>query len=230
MFVVNADQARSRSSEDLIPAALSVLEALPLRPALGFERTVGDEIQGVLASGADVVAACRALAEVGEWHVAVGLGTVQRPYPASTRAARGGAFLAARRAAEEVKGRAPSVLVVGQLPATTSDPEALDPNRATVDDADTALGLLATIWRRRTDGGWAAVQATERVRAKDSKAALSTVAKELGISHQALSQRLRSADWELETKALGTVARLLDRADAAVAAATQNPTESEETS
>jgi hypothetical protein len=35
----------------------------------------------------------------------------------------------------------------------------------------------------------------------------------LGITHQALSQRLQAAGWDVEVAALASAARLLDRAD-----------------
>lgn len=95
-WVLTADQIGSRASPDLVPAALSALAAIPAER--GFERTAGDEIQGVLRSGADVVAALRALVRLDGWRIGVGGGPVERPLPASTRAGRGPAFVAAREA------------------------------------------------------------------------------------------------------------------------------------
>lgn len=95
-WVLTADQIGSRASPDLVPAALSALAAIPAER--GFERTAGDEIQGVLSSGADVVAALRALVRLDGWRIGVGGGPVERPLPASTRAGRGPAFVAAREA------------------------------------------------------------------------------------------------------------------------------------
>ena len=60
MFVLTADQKRSRRRGDRVPEALAALEstlgtAAASGVALPFERTVGDEIQGVLHSPAAVV-------------------------------------------------------------------------------------------------------------------------------------------------------------------------------
>ena len=41
----------------------------------------------------------------------------------------------------------------------------------------------------------------------------SEVAEQLGVSRQAVGQRLQAAGWMLEQRTLPTLARLLDRAD-----------------
>lgn len=203
MFVVTIDQQDSRHQEDRVPAALAGLNAA-VTTRLPFERTVGDELQAVLTRGADVVAGTRYLAREGGWHLGIGIGQVDEPLPGSTRSARGNAFIAAREAVETLKPRAPSLRVQG---ADGVDPEA-------VEDADAVLRLLAALWARRSEAGWQAVTAVETARAQDETVALGEVAASLGISHQALSQRLRTAAWELEREAAVTAARLLDRADA----------------
>ena len=46
VVVLTVDQVESRTGPDQVPAALDALRSVPcLRP---FERTVGDELQGVL--------------------------------------------------------------------------------------------------------------------------------------------------------------------------------------
>ncbi len=47
MYVVTADQIASRADVDRVPPALLSLATLRPPPARGFERTAGDEIQGV---------------------------------------------------------------------------------------------------------------------------------------------------------------------------------------
>jgi hypothetical protein len=201
MFVVNADQERSRETEDRVPLALAALNAVARSTGLAFERTMGDEVQGMLGSGDDVVTVCRALARLTAWHVAIGVGDVEHPLPSTTREARGAAFLAARRAADDVKGRRPSILVAG------------GEDRSEIADADTIMRLLALLWQRRSPSGWEAIEATERMRAQEPGVSLSRVAAGLGITHQALSQRLQAAGWDVEVAALASAARLLDRAD-----------------
>ena len=46
MFVITADQIGSRRSADLVPALLAGVATI--RARADFERTVGDEVQGVL--------------------------------------------------------------------------------------------------------------------------------------------------------------------------------------
>ncbi|MCW2701062.1 MAG: uncharacterized protein JWQ45_2597, partial [Blastococcus sp.] len=72
---------------------------------LAFERTAGDEFQGVLAEADDVVDTVLELVRLGGWSIGVGAGPVQTPLPASTRAGAGPAFLSARRAVDAAKQR-----------------------------------------------------------------------------------------------------------------------------
>lgn len=200
MFALTADQTRSRTGTDRVPHMLTRLREGLDGPVLAFERTVGDEIQGLLATGAQVVTACRLLACSGQWHVGIGAGSVERPLPRSTREARGQAFVLAREAVEAAKTRSPSLQLLG-------------PGGGDV-EADAVLRLLAALWDRRSAAGWSAVEAVEAARhAAEDQVPLSRVAATLGITHQALSQRLRTAGWALETDALPVAARLADAAD-----------------
>ena len=52
MFALTIDQHRSRTGEDLVPALLDGLAPVPT--VLPFERTVGDEVQGLLDAVARV--------------------------------------------------------------------------------------------------------------------------------------------------------------------------------
>src|SRR5262245_55945206 len=95
MFVLTVDQRHSRRSPDRVPAALAAL-ARDHHPVRAFERTVGDEFQGVLDDPAEVVSVVLALVRDGDWYVGIGAGCVEEPMPASTREARGPAFVMAR--------------------------------------------------------------------------------------------------------------------------------------
>ncbi|WP_074015394.1 hypothetical protein [Actinomyces polynesiensis] len=202
MFAITVDQRRSRHGRDLVPEALRALGRAVPGPVLPFERTVGDEIQALLATGSDVVEACRCLLRNQDWHVGIGIGPVELPLPGSTREARGEAFIEAREAVEEAKSLTPSLRVLGA--GTTPD---------RVGDADVVLRLLASVWTRRTAAGWDAVDAVEATRDEDGpRLPLREVAARLDITQQALSQRLRTASWQLEVEALPLAARLLDGA------------------
>jgi DNA-directed RNA polymerase specialized sigma24 family protein len=76
--------------------------------------------------------------------------------------------------------------------------------------AQTALDLLASVVARRSAPGWEAVDAAAEGRSQIE------VAARLGISKQAVSQRLRAAEWHLEPDARDLAAHLLAVADGRV--------------
>lgn len=103
------DQRGSRGRADAVPELLDILRRVETERS--FERTIGDEVQGVLDSSEQVTLAARLLAAQTGWHIGIGIGAVETPLPASTSEGRGEAFYAARRAVEAAKS-APAHLVV----------------------------------------------------------------------------------------------------------------------
>jgi len=191
-YVLTVDQRGSRRSPDRVADALRVLDGgVPV--LRGFERTAGDEFQGVLAQPAEVVDAVRLLVRMGGWSIGIGAGPVQLPLPESTRAGAGPAFLAARRAVDAAKQRPFRVAVRGAVP-----PEAAD--------AQAVLTAFAALVERRSAQAWEAIALVEAGRTQ------SDAATELGISRQAVGQRLAAGLWELERELRPTAARLLARA------------------
>jgi hypothetical protein len=185
MLVLTADQKASSRQGDRVPAALAALEAaLGSGPdsgvALPFERTVGDEIQGVLSSPAAAVRAITELVRLGDWRIGLGVGPVDTPLPESTRAASGPAFLAARDAVDT--GSSPADLRV--VHADGADHYG-GPDRAR--QAESALWLLTVLLRRRTPEGW------EIVDMADTGLSGRDIADRLQISPSAVSQRLARA-------------------------------------
>lgn len=184
-MVVTADQRRSRSNPDRVPTALAELG--PVRTLLAFERTAGDEIQGLLEEAADLLTAIETLTRLGDWRIGIGIGAVEDPLPASTREARGPAYVAARAAIEEAQ-RSPRGLalnlaadVEGHLdvrPLPYRDLETLGA------DTEAALWMLQALWQRRSEEGWELVDLLRRNHSNASAAAA------LGISQSAVSQRL----------------------------------------
>ncbi|MDO5499547.1 MAG: sigma factor-like helix-turn-helix DNA-binding protein [Propionibacteriaceae bacterium] len=185
-WVVNIDQRRSRRQPDRVPAALAVTEELADR-VLSFERTAGDEIQGLLRSGAPIVRLVEGLARIDAaagldspgWRIGIGFGEVENVAVVSTREARGPAYLAAR-AAVEAAARAPAALA---LIAAAED------DRPAIANAEAALILVRTLLSRRSDKGWEVV---DEVDAGKSQA---EIAERLGVSESAVSQRLARAYW-----------------------------------
>jgi hypothetical protein len=101
--------------------------------------------------------------------------------------------LAARRALEAARRRPARLAVRGTDPVAAADAQAV-------------LTALALLLARRSAAAWAAVDllATGATRAAAAAA--------LGVSRQAVAQRLAAASWDLERELRPTAARLLDRA------------------
>jgi hypothetical protein len=199
MFVITADQKHSRSAQDRVPALLADLNsrtggrAGTTRP---FERTAGDEVQGLLHDPAVVVDAVVTLLRGGGWWVGVGIGPIDRPMPETARAGRGPAYLAARQAVESAKSGPGGICVVGSSPNEGQR-------------AESAAWLLAAVLGRRTPQGWQVVDLVAGG-AKGVEAAA-----KLGISPQAVSSRLRVAGWAEEQRGRDLLTWLLDQADVA---------------
>lgn len=191
-FVLTVDQRASRRTADRVADALRRLER-SVPALLTFERTAGDEFQGVLDEPDLVVDVVLDLLREGTWSVGVGAGPVQTPLPASTRAATGPAFLGARRAVEAAKQRSAHVAVRGAV-------------EADAEDAQAVLSALAAVVERRSPQAWEAIALVEEGRTQAEAAA------SLGISRQAVGQRLAAGLWELERDLRPTAARLLARA------------------
>ena len=114
MFVLTVDQKNSRREDDRVPAILEALSDIPT--VAGFERTVGDEVQGVLDDSSALVDALRWIIRDGGWHVGLGIGEISPEYVKSirlqgVRVGRGVPFVYAREAVEAAKGHSASVAV-----------------------------------------------------------------------------------------------------------------------
>ncbi|MDF0529279.1 hypothetical protein P0W64_08880 [Tsukamurella sp. 8F] len=192
MFVMTIDQRGSRQDTDRVDWAISRLERLSWvrRP----ERTAGDELQAVAGESAVVVDAVLDLIADGHWSVGIGTGPVDEPLPRSTRAGRGRAFEAARDAVEAAKSAPVPVQVRGTSPAAAGRAEAM-------------LSVLGLIVARRT------AQGREVVALMDEGITQSVAAERLGISRQAVSQRLAAAGYTVERPARDVAAYLLREAD-----------------
>ncbi|TDE92488.1 hypothetical protein EXU48_13090 [Occultella glacieicola] len=207
MFVLTVDQDASRRRGDRVDAALAGLDAhidargLATDLALPFERTVGDEIQGVVTGAPAALDLVLYLQRRAEWSVGVGVGPVDLPLAGSARASSGEAFVRARAAVERAKGKSVPV------------PLALDagerPNGA-ADEAEALVQLLAAVVRRRTERGWEVVDLLT-----DGVGTAREAASRLGITPQAVSQRLDAAMWSVQDRVHPLAERLLADLDLA---------------
>ena len=191
-YVLTVDQKASRRGPDRVDAVLRELnDTVPAM--LAFERTAGDEFQGVLGEPDLVVDVVLRLVRAGGWSIGVGAGPVQTPLPASTRAGAGPAFLSARRAVDAAKQRPSRLAVRGAVPSDAGDAQAV-------------LSALAVLVDRRSEQAWEAISLVEGGRTQAEAAGA------LGISRQAVGQRLAAGLWDLERELRPTAARLLTRA------------------
>ncbi|HYI54565.1 MAG TPA: SatD family protein [Microlunatus sp.] len=200
-FVLTVDQIASRRRRDLVAATMAELTGR--FPGVPVTRTVGDEFQVLFATEpVSVVDAILTLMREGTWHVGVGIGRVEEPTPQDLREARGPAFLAARRAVDEAKERADHLRIVATPPAEDE-----------ADEAEVLLSLVLALRTRRSPAGWAAADLS------DEGLTQAEIGERLGISRQAVHQRLLAAQWSLDVAARPVAARLLARTDAAAGGA-----------
>jgi hypothetical protein len=194
MFVLTVDQRHSRRTADRVEALLRDLAARAPELARPFERTAGDEVQAVVARPEVVVDLALMLVRDRAWSVGIGVGSVDEPLPASTRAGSGPAFNLARAAVTAAKTRSTGLAVAGA-------------DEAAARRAQTALDLVAALLQRRTDRG---VEAAALARQGLTQL---EVARRLGVTKQAVSQRLQAADWHLEAPGRDLSTYLLSEAD-----------------
>ncbi len=208
LVVLTIDQRRSRQGPDRVDGLLEHLSSPDIAPdvVLPFERTAGDEVQGLLSSSRTAVDLALSLAESRAWSIGIGVGAVREPLPTSTRAAGGPAFENARDAVERAKATAEGIAVTGPDPVSAGDAEAV-------------LQLLAAVMLRRSEAGKQTVELA-RAGLRQHEAAA-----QLAISKQAVSQRLQTAFWNHERRVRPVAARLLEQAAAhgAQAASTSSP-------
>lgn len=193
VYVLTVDQRHSRHGRDLVEDALMMLKHQVPEPLLAFERTAGDEFQGVMGAADHALHASLALMREGSWSVGIGVGTAEEPMPHSTRSARGPAFVHARRALDLAKQRSHRIAVVG--PGERAH------------DADALLALLAALISRRTAAGWEAIDLAE------SGLTFAAAAERLDVTRQAVGQRLAVALWQQEKDIHPLAARLLEEAE-----------------
>lgn len=203
MYVLTIDQRHSRDAEDRVPGLLDALSEIP--GVSGFERTAGDEVQGLLDDPAAVRAALLVALRQGDWHCGVGVGDVDDDtYVTGTRAGRGPAYLAAREAVEAAKSLTGSVAI--RVPAKASDAAA-----QWAADCEAIWALAAPLILARTEAQWRAVDAVDR---SPTQAA---AADELGITPTSVAGSLKLSRIREERAAYPALDRLLEGTHAATA-------------
>lgn len=194
VFVLTVDQRASRSGTDLVPDLLGVLNRRPRRASLlrKFERTAGDEVQGVMSEARATIDVIVQLLREDQWSVGLGIGEVVDPLPRSTRAGSGPAFLFAREAVNRAKSSQHHVNVIG-----------FDSRAA--ERVESVLWLMASVVRRRTERGWAVADLLSEGLSRRE------IGVKLGISQSAVTQRAQAAGYVEEQRGRVLAADLLEQ-------------------
>jgi hypothetical protein len=198
VFVLTVDQRASRTTSDVVPDLLNTLNRRPRRIGLlrKFERTAGDEVQGVLAEARATIDVIVHLIRADRWYIGLGIGDVDSPLPRSTRAGSGAAFVNAREAVNRAKASPHHINVVGT-----------DAHHA--EQVESVLWLMASVLRRRSERGWAVADLLAEGLSRRE------IGVKLGISQSAVTQRAQAAGVVEEQRGRVLAAELLDRGAAA---------------
>jgi hypothetical protein len=190
MYVLTIDQARSRRSPDRVPELLAALSDVGVLAP--FERTVGDEVQGVPADAAAALAAIRICLAEGGWHIGLGAGAGVLGRDGAARSGSGRAFLAAREAVEAAKRARTSVAVrAAHAPEKAAQAQAL-------------LRLIGALVRGRSVGQREVVALVAR--GMNGK----QIAQRLGVTEQAVSKRRLASAFDEEVEALPLTTALIE--------------------
>jgi len=186
--VLTIDQRGSTedAATDRVPEALRALADVALLRS--FERTAGDEFQGVLDDPAALATVVERLLRDQRWSIGIGIGEVEEPLPESTRAGRGPAYVHAREAVTSAKSAPWRLRVAGDDPG--------------VRGLETTLWLWAAVLHRRTPRGWEVADLV------DAGATYDQVASRLGVTQSAISQRAQAAGIVESRRARELVAQL----------------------
>lgn len=198
MFVLTMDQRGSRTHGDRVPQILDMLSGFTT--VLPFERSVGDEVQGLLADPGTVVEVAARVLREKDWYVGIGVGPVDLPLPQTPREASGGAFVAARDAVEAAKKTGERV----PLRVRAADPAAAEWAAA----AEAVLVLLGDVVRNRSEAEWRVLD----TQAAAAGATQKELAAQLGITPQAVSKAIQRSGSQEERNGRQAAALLLRHA------------------
>lgn len=224
MYVLTIDQRGSSFDIDRVPALISSMRGLT--PVL-FERSVGDELQGVVDDAAEVVDIALHALRDGFWYVGIGIGTVELAPGGSPREGTGTAFVAARRAVELAKGAAhqvPLSVVAGTMGRhRETGPDAGRGAQAAA-NAQAVLRLIGRLVQQRTAAQWRVVDQLRKYQEEGGKhGSQKQAARELGITEQSVSRAVLRSGWQEEWAARPAAEMLLDYAHSRIAGAETQP-------
>jgi hypothetical protein len=194
MYVVTIDQRRSRSSADRVPALIDALADIPT--AAAFERTAGDEVQGLLDDPDAVRSALLVALREGDWHCGVGAGEVDD-------------------AVDAAKGLPGSVAI--RVPGDSGSRDDRGSATAWAADCEAVWALVAPLVLGRTEAQWRVVDAVDRSPTQVA------AAEELGITPASVTGALRLSNIREERAAYPVLDRLLAGAHGAAVGGAGSP-------
>ncbi|AUZ34170.1 MarR family transcriptional regulator [Arthrobacter sp. PGP41] len=221
MYVLTIDQRGSTSDVDRVPDLIAELRS---RTRVPFERSVGDELQGVVEQAADVVDIALHALRSGYWYVGIGIGAVNLVPGASPREGSGSGFVAARKAVELAKGAAGQVplsvvsgtMVRGKDIRSPQQKSSAQEGAMACSNAQAVLRLIGRLVQQRTEAQWRVVDQL-RVQGDGRHGSQKQVARDLGITEQSVSRAVLRSGWQEEWAARPAAAMLLDYAQSVIA-------------
>ena len=191
-YVLTINQRDSRESGDLVPELLRSLRQLPA--AVPFQRSVGDEAQGVLADAGTAVEAALAAIRQRRWNVGIGVGELRPPLNPAILDNDGFGLVYARRAVDRAQ------MTGERIPLAVAGPDT-----EAAAEAQAVLRLLGQIVASRTDAEWRVLD----LLTPGARGQQKYVAKILGITTQAVSKAVVRSQWLEEWAGRPAAARLL---------------------
>ena len=200
LFVVTINQRDSREVGDLVPELLHEFRFIDA--VVPFQRSVGDELQGVVGSAKVAVDVALKAIRFRRWHVGIGVGEVHSPIPERITDAEGYGLVYSRRAVNRAQKTGERI------------PLAIEgPDSEVAAEAEAVLRLLGQIVYTRTDAEWNVLD----LMTPGARGQQKLIAQELGITTQAVSKAVIRSHWVEEWATRPAAARLLDLAYGPVA-------------
>lgn len=221
MIVLTIEQKGSRREANRVPELLEKFAGV--QTIAGFERTVGDEIQGLVEGAGAACEAIRIAIRMGGWHVGIGVGQVDDDALAEIRSGtirngRGSAFLRACEAVERAKKYPVSIAVIAVDGAGAS--EGTDAHDRTHGNGEGSLSAQAALQAVLQLIGVMVASRTPAQREVVELLAEGMTGREiatvLAISEPSVSRRRRLAHVSEEDAAWPVVENALAELDAAV--------------
>ncbi|MDF9278999.1 hypothetical protein P4U43_14510 [Arthrobacter sp. EH-1B-1] len=193
MFVVTINQRDSRDVGDLVPELLREFRFIDT--VVPFQRSVGDELQGVVGSAGVAVDVALKGIRYRRWHVGIGVGEVHSPLPERITDAEGYGLVYSRRAVNRAQKTGERIPLAVEGPDSEVSAE-----------AEAVLRLLGQIVYTRTDAEWNVLD----LMTPGARGQQKLIAQELGITTQAVSKAVIRSHWMEEWATRPAAARLLD--------------------